>query len=422
MCLSAKSSSSTVKFALFNRRSFADEQSSSSATQIEPTYKGTEFHRVIPGFMAQAGDFECFDGTGGFCVSNANQNGNRGGNLKFADENFLLKHDSPGVLSMANSGRNTNGSQFFITFASVPHLDGKHVVFGKVVKGFREVILSMERVETDPSNDRPLSMQRIIITDCGIGKGPVGTLSRNASNSMKKGELIDSKGRSRRKRKKGDRHTSKKRSYSSLSDCSDSSSEHDRRSHSKRERKNDRRHNRRRSHSSSDSGSCSYDRKRDRKHKHNRSKKSKYRHDSHRKSKSRKDRHRSHDNDMFTDTVRRNEDTQNIYHEKVSTSEHASSRRDDSNRKVEEEVFQQDRERHEHRKRSMVPMRKDEYESEQSKVYEVYDPESGRIRLVRGTGEIIERIVSRDQHDRINKIATASDGRSFSRAVSSIKK
>ncbi|KAJ2079900.1 hypothetical protein H4R24_003464 [Coemansia sp. RSA 988] len=118
-------------------------------------FKGSCAHRIIPGFMMQAGDFTNADGTGGKSIY---------GN-SFDDENFSLKHDAPGVLSMANSGPDSNGSQFFITFDKAPWLDDKHVVFGKVVRGMD--ILRM--VESLGDKDAPTSpRKRITICSCGV--------------------------------------------------------------------------------------------------------------------------------------------------------------------------------------------------------------------------------------------------------------
>jgi cyclophilin family peptidyl-prolyl cis-trans isomerase len=115
-----------------------------SLSKIE--YKNCVIHRLIKGFMLQTGDYEKSNGTGGASVYGK----------KFPDENFNIKHTKRGLLSMANSGPDTNGSQFFITFEAAPHLDGKHVVFGEVVKGW-EVLDEIESMKTN-SNDEPIEL------------------------------------------------------------------------------------------------------------------------------------------------------------------------------------------------------------------------------------------------------------------------
>ena len=117
-------------------------------------FKGSSFHRIISNFMCQGGDFTNGNGTGGESIYGE----------KFADENFKLKHTERGLLSMANSGPNTNGSQFFITTTETPHLDGKHVVFGKVTKGYDVV----EKMENCAKGEQDKPVLPVTIADCGV--------------------------------------------------------------------------------------------------------------------------------------------------------------------------------------------------------------------------------------------------------------
>ena len=117
------------------------------------TYSGNKFHRIIPHFMAQGGDITKGDGTGGISIFGK----------KFPDENFILKHERDHVVSMANSGADTNGSQFFITFQKTPWLDGKHVVFGEVIDGF-ETLHKMEAQGTPKGTPK----KSVVIRQAGV--------------------------------------------------------------------------------------------------------------------------------------------------------------------------------------------------------------------------------------------------------------
>ena len=120
------------------------------------SYQGSIFHRVIKSFMIQGGDFTAFNGTGGESIYGE----------KFDDENFKDKHDKPFLLSMANSGPGTNGSQFFVTTVPTPHLDGKHVVFGQVING-KNIVREIENLPTQ--SDKP--NQDVVVTACGQLEG-----------------------------------------------------------------------------------------------------------------------------------------------------------------------------------------------------------------------------------------------------------
>ncbi|KAK3812182.1 MAG: cyclophilin-like domain-containing protein [Benniella sp.] len=236
------------------------EKGVSKISSVPLHYRGSIFHRIIKGFMIQGGDFTMRDGTGGESIY--------GGPLQ--DEGgFKRKHDIEGLLSMANKGPNTSSSQFFITTRPTPHLDGKHVVFGRVVKGY-DVVEQVENTPTDERNDRPLGI--VMISNCGELelRIPPKVLEQQklqqAAASSSKADQNDTKSKSKSKSKSesesesesdsSGRHSSKKRRErgqrhrsSSSSSQSDSESEEDR-GRSKRSNKHHKR-DRSRSHSRS---------------------------------------------------------------------------------------------------------------------------------------------------------------------------
>ena len=179
------------------KRPKSTQTSKPSSSSVPRTYRNTEFHRIIPGFMVQGGDYQNFNGTGGESYD--------GGT--FPDESFVIRHDQEGIVSMANRGKDTNGSQFFITLARTPHLDGKHVAFGRVIEGM-DVVRDMAKVETEGNSGKPIMLQRVIITDCGV-------------------ESQNSETKSTQKKAKKDKRKSRNEERFSSSDESDYSSSYD---------------------------------------------------------------------------------------------------------------------------------------------------------------------------------------------------
>jgi peptidyl-prolyl isomerase G (cyclophilin G) len=249
-----------------------------------PTYRGCEFHRIIDKFMVQGGDFERFDGTGGYSPLYS------GGT--FDDESFCISHNQAGIVSMANAGANTNKSQFFITLQATPHLDKKHVAFGKVVVGI-DTVQRMTSVELE-DNGRPVSMQRIVIIDCGVGFGNSNDKDDDDDDSVQEKERVkkkkkkmsskkNSKKNSERRHGSSSRstddddddeergrkkqHKKQSRDYTSSSSSDDEDSRDDRRRRHKKHKKRDRHHRRHYDDSSSDDDATDDDdRRKKRKH------------------------------------------------------------------------------------------------------------------------------------------------------------
>jgi cyclophilin family peptidyl-prolyl cis-trans isomerase len=151
--------------------------------------------------MCQGGDFTRGDGTGGESIYGE----------KFKDENFKKRHTKPGLLSMANAGPNTNGSQFFLTLKATPHLDGKHCVFGELVSGMA-LLRKLEEVDVD-RNDKPSKFEKVIIADCGeVEAAPKRKRGSDSDDDDKKARKKEKKAEKKEKKKeKKERKKEKKR-------------------------------------------------------------------------------------------------------------------------------------------------------------------------------------------------------------------
>ncbi|KAF9906242.1 hypothetical protein EC991_000869 [Linnemannia zychae] len=229
------------------------EKGVSKLSGVPLHYRGSIFHRVIKGFMIQGGDFTRRDGTGGESIY--------GGTLQ--DEGgFKRKHDIEGLLSMANKGPNTSSSQFFLTTRPTPHLDGKHVVFGRVVKGY-DVVEKVENTPTDERNDRPLSI--VMIANCGELelRIPPKVLEQQKAQKAAAAAAVPEADKKVQESSRGEKGSSR-RGGSSESD-SESGSESGSDSDRGRDRRRRSRHSRRRSRSRSDSRSGSDSEEDDRK-------------------------------------------------------------------------------------------------------------------------------------------------------------
>eukprot|EP00928_Gymnodinium_smaydae_P047832 TRINITY_DN31954_c0_g1_i1.p2 TRINITY_DN31954_c0_g1~~TRINITY_DN31954_c0_g1_i1.p2 ORF type:complete len:229 (+),score=63.78 TRINITY_DN31954_c0_g1_i1:139-825(+) len=177
------------------------ERGTGLMTKLPLHFKGAKFHRIIPGFMAQGGDFELGDGRGGESIY--------GG--KFADEagGLALRHAKRGLLSMANSGQDTNGSQFFILFKPAHHLNGKHCVFGELVEG-QATLDAIEGVKTQ-SDDKPIAP--ITVSRCGqLERRVIGARRvKKRKAQEEESSSSSSSGKNKKKKKKGEKVKKKKK-------------------------------------------------------------------------------------------------------------------------------------------------------------------------------------------------------------------